>query len=142
MKNIIILEVIEEEEGAAHYVHTSPLAADSLRQMQAHIGGLVDCVTGETPSGSVDVWVADELTGHEPINVLATVLTSRIIRGNAVVTCVDDEGNTTGLDADRMEDLLTLGEAVSEAFDRMSEELETQELAADLIQEAESWLNE
>ena len=129
---------------------------------QAYVGGLVDCVRGETPAGPVDVWVADEATPDMPLNLLATIVAGRPIRGTVLIANVDDDGRTIGLADDVIEALMLLGEAVTrsieadeDAFVQALTDVINQhdqhhdfdenyidQMADDLIAEAEAWLDE
>ena len=117
MEPVVIFTTEEVEEGLIGTAAIAPLPINTLPFLQSYVGGAVDCVQGNTPAGQVDVWCADEVAPGTPINILATVVAERPIRGTAVITQVDDEGNTVGLNADNLNALMVLGEAVEKAMD-------------------------
>jgi hypothetical protein len=97
-----------------------------------------------------------------PLNLLATIVAGRPIRGTALIANVDEEGRTIGLADDVVEALMLLGEAVErsiaadeDGFARALADVldihdqhhdfddeSINDMADDLIAEAEAWLNE
>jgi len=162
MEPVVIYGTEQTEDGLLSTSAIAPLAIDTLRMCQAYVGGLVDCVRGETPAGPVDVWVADEATPDMPLNLLATIVAGRPIRGTALIANVDEEGRTIGLADDVVEALMLLGDAVERSIaadeDGFANALagvldmhdqhhdfddeSINDMADDLIAEAEAWLNE
>jgi hypothetical protein len=162
MEPVVIYGTEQTSDGLLSTSAIAPLATDTLRMCQAYVGGLVDCVRGETPAGPVDVWVADEATPDMPLNLLATIVAGRPIRGTALIANVDEEGRTIGLADDVVEALMLLGEAVErsiaadeDGFARALADVldihdqhhdfddeSINDMADDLIAEAEAWLNE
>lgn len=163
MEPVVIYDAEQTSDGLVTTAAIAPLATDTLRMCQAYVGGLVDCVRGETPVGPVDVWVADEATPDMPLNLLATIVAGRPIRGTALIANVDDEGRTIGLNEDTVQALMLLGEAVTRSIqadeDGFARALagvinehdyqhdfldddDIDQMADDLIAEAEAWLDE
>jgi len=162
MEPVVIYGAEQTDDGLVSTAAIAPLATDTLRMCQAYVGGLVDCVRGETPAGPVDVWVADEATPDMPLNLLATIVAGRPIRGTVLIANVDDDGRTIGLADDVIEALMLLGEAVTrsieadeDAFVQALTDVINQhdqhhdfdenyidQMADDLIAEAEAWLDE
>ena len=96
------IDVIEVEEGRT---------GNAIRDA---VGGLYDCI--HIPSLGVDMWINDEgkLEGL-PINANGTALwvsqygMTDIIVGNIVVTGgVDEQGNTLGIDVNKIIEVLEL----------------------------------